>query len=161
MVFRIWSEADRTAVSLRPPIEPCVPFGIRLLPCLCTGRFAVRPKAQKSSLFQPFVGEGCFHYHGINDTLVLGCTFPTAGQARDLHPLETCARRAHCEKYPRCKLQRGYVVHSDYRYCLTSSEARATSSEIVMVISMSLSAANLAHHATNSSPAARSLPMVL
>src|SRR5699024_3528688 len=53
----------------------------------------------------------------------------------------------------------GCNVH--YRYCFTASEALAGSSEMVMVISMALSAANFAHQAPNSSPAALSVPMVL
>ena len=41
-----------------------------------------------------------FRFPVARDTLALGYTFPTAGQVRDFHPLETCARRAHQQRSP-------------------------------------------------------------
>ncbi len=74
----------------------------------------------------------------------------------DEHILQSLS---HIEKPPQRMLRR--LGMYSYRYCFMPSLALAGSSEMVMVISILLSAANLAHQATKSSAAARSAPMVL
>ena len=82
---------------------------------------------------------------------------PACGPVRnDEHILQSLS---HIKKPPQRMLRR--LGMYSYRYCFMPSLALAGSSEMVMVISILLSAANLAHQATKSSAAARSAPMVL
>ena len=80
---------------------------------------------------------------------------------KDTASLRTSAHagRLPKQKPPQRTLRRQRMY--SYRYCFMPSLALAGSSEMVMVISILLSAANLAHQATKSSAAARSAPMVL
>ncbi len=66
-------------MSGRPPTEPCVPFGTRLLPCLRADRLAVIEKIDISRLLKSFGGDGLGNDRVAGDTPATFsnvCAFP-------------------------------------------------------------------------------------